>query len=168
MRHTHSSPAKLWLSLAVILVGSAPFTHASFHLMQIEQVIGGINGDTTAQAIQLRLRFFGQEFVSQARLVAYDSTGSNPILLIDLTTDVSHGDLGDRILITSPNFANYTTVPLSSDFIMTSLIPASYLAAGRITWEDDFGTIYWSLSFGGSSYTGPTDGEFDNDSDGEF
>src|ERR1041384_4278592 len=112
-----------------------PTAYASFHLMQIEQVIGGVNGDTTAQAIQLRLRFFGQEFVSQARLVAWDAAGANPVVLIDLTTDVSHGDLGDRILISSPNFANYTSVPLNSDFIMTNLIPASYLAAGRITWE---------------------------------
>ena len=33
-----------------------PAAHATFHLMQIEQVIGGVNGDTTAQAIQLRMR----------------------------------------------------------------------------------------------------------------
>ena len=32
---------------------------ASFHLMQIEQVIGGVHGDTSAQAIQLRIRFPG-------------------------------------------------------------------------------------------------------------
>ena len=31
------------------LATSAP---AAFHVMQIEQVIGGINGDVTAQAIQ--------------------------------------------------------------------------------------------------------------------
>ena len=35
---------------------------ASFHLMQIEQVIGGVNGDTTAQAVQLRMRSFGGNF----------------------------------------------------------------------------------------------------------
>jgi hypothetical protein len=36
----------------------------SFHLMQIEQVIGGVNGDTSAQAIQLRMRAAGENFVS--------------------------------------------------------------------------------------------------------
>ena len=28
---------------------------ATFHFMQIEQVIGGVNGDTSAQAVQLRM-----------------------------------------------------------------------------------------------------------------
>jgi hypothetical protein len=57
---------------------------------------------------------------------------------------------------------------LASDFTLTHLIPASYLAAGRITYEDDFGTIYWSLSFGGSNYSGSTEGDFTNDNDGDF
>ena len=35
---------------------------ATFHFMQIEQVIGGVNGDTTAQAVQLRMRFAGQNY----------------------------------------------------------------------------------------------------------
>ena len=39
--------------------------HATFHLMQIEQVIGGVNGDTSAQAIQLRMRFAGQTQVAE-------------------------------------------------------------------------------------------------------
>jgi hypothetical protein len=51
---------------------------------------------------------------------------------------------------------------------MTNLIPASYLPAGSLTFEDDFGTIYWRLSWGGASYTGPTIGAMDNDLNGDF
>ena len=40
--------------------------YATFHEMQIEQVILSVNGDTTAQAIQLRMRAAGQNFVSGA------------------------------------------------------------------------------------------------------
>lgn len=40
---------------------------AGFHLMQIEQVIGGVQGDPTAQAIQLRMRSAGHNFVLGAR-----------------------------------------------------------------------------------------------------
>ena len=47
--------------------------------MQIAQVIGGVNGDPSAQAIQLRMRTGFQEQVQNARLVVYDMTGSNTL-----------------------------------------------------------------------------------------
>ncbi len=52
----------LVLALFLLVVLTLP-AQASFHLMQIEQVIGGVNGDTNAQAIQLRMRFAGQNLV---------------------------------------------------------------------------------------------------------
>ena len=46
---------------------------AAFHLMEIEQVIGGVNGDTTAQAVQLRMRTGGQNLLAgNALLFAFD------------------------------------------------------------------------------------------------
>ena len=47
-------------------------------------------------------------------------------------------------------------------------IPMSYLAAGQLRFTDDFGTIYWSLSWGGSGFTGTTTGSLTNDADGNF
>jgi hypothetical protein len=41
-------------ALAATLLLPLNRASAAFHFMQIEQVIGGVNGDTTAQAIQLR------------------------------------------------------------------------------------------------------------------
>ena len=41
---------------------------ATFDLMQIEQVIGGVNADVSAQAIQLRMRSPFQCFLEPARL----------------------------------------------------------------------------------------------------
>src|SRR5206468_648785 len=52
------------------------------------------------------------------------------------------------------------------NFTMTNLIPPSYLAAGSLTFEDDFGTIYWRLSWGGAGYTGPGTLNITNDADG--
>ena len=152
--------------LTAITGGSTAF--ASFHIMQIEQVIGGVNGDTSAQAIQLRMRTLGQNFVSQARLIAWDAAGLNPILVKDLTTDVANGAAGDRVLIVSSSFTNLTTPATVPDFVMTQPIPASYLAAGRLTYEDDFGTILWSLSWGGTNYTGPQTGSVVNDAGRKF
>jgi len=158
------------LLLLLLVVGIPWRADASFHLMQIEQVIGGGDGDTSAQAIQLRLRFFGQAFVNGARLRAFDANGQNPILLVDMARDVANGESGDRVLIASPNFGSYATgtLPFVSDFTLANLIPASYLNAGRITYEDDFGSVLWAIAFGGANYTGSNLGTLDNDNDGNF
>lgn len=154
------------LLIAALIIAASP-AFATFHLMQIEQIIGGVNGDTSAQAIQLRGRAAGQDLVSQGKLVVFDATGSNPITL-DLTSNVANGVLGDRILIATPNFASHTTPAAVPNFMFTSLIPASYLAAGSLCWESDTGMILWRVSWGGASYTGPTNGQITNDADGQF
>ena len=144
---------------------------ASFHLMQIEQVIGGVNGDTTAQAIQLRMRAFGENLVSGATLIAYDASGNNPITLGTFTANVTNNTAGTRILIATANFANYVGSPITPDLTMTNPIPASYLAAGRLTYQKPTymaGNALWSVSWGGAGYTGPNTGTLDNDSDGNF
>jgi len=143
---------------------------ANFHFMQIEQVIGGVNGDTTAQAIQLRMRSGGQTFLGSSSLRTVDAAGANEVLLDNMGTSVSNGTLGSRVLITTPNFANYTDIPLVSDFTMVP-IPVSYLAAGQVTFESSSGAItYWSLSWGGSGFTGPTlaNSGTTNDDDGDY
>jgi hypothetical protein len=74
-----------------------------------------------------------------------------------------------RVLIASAGFAGATTPAASPDFTMNNLIPASYLAAGSLTFENAFGTIvYWRLSWGGGSYTGSNSGALTNDADGNF
>ncbi len=153
----------LWVVGSFVLATSA---RGSFHFMQIEQVIGGVNGDTSAQAIQLRMRSAGQKFVSSARLVAYDAAGLNPVIVLDMTNDVANGLAGDRVLIVSTNFANYSSPVMAADFVMTQTIPTNYLAAGRLTFEANAGTIYWSLSWGGANYTGSTTNVISNDADG--
>ena len=162
-------------SVLAFLVAFAPLTlvakpaGASFHLMQIEQVIGGVNGHTDIQAIQLRMRStFPQNLVSQGRLVVRNATGSNPVLLIDFTQDVLNGALGDRVLAATSNFSATTTTDLVPDAVLTNPIPPSYLPAGSLTWEDDFGTVYWRLSWGGATYTGLGTGSTLNDPDGVY
>jgi hypothetical protein len=160
---------RVWFTLAMfsIFLGDTPCSYGAFHFMQIEQIIGGVNGDITAQAIQLRMKSSGQNVVSNAAVRAVDATGSNQVLLEDMTTDVSNSQSGRRILLATPNFANYTSIPLVADFVMDP-IPASYLAAGQVRFMDNGSTIYWSVSWGGSSFTGSTTGSTTNDIDGIF
>jgi hypothetical protein len=159
---------KPFVFVVVSLIGLASPALATFHEMQIEQVIGGVNGDPTAQAIQLRMRFAGQNQVQFAKVVVYDATGSNAITLIQPPTSVANAVAGDRILLVSSNFVNNTSPTTVPDFYLTNLIPASYLAAGRLTWEISGPTILWSVSWGGTNYTGPTTGSTINDPDGNF
>ncbi len=137
---------------------------ATFHFMQIEQVIGGVNGDTTAQAVQLRMRSAGQNLLGGAKLWVRDAAGNNPVLLIDFLVSVPNGVGGARVLIASPSFKATTTPTAIPDFTMTNLIPAGYLAAGSMTFENNTGTqMYWRLSWGGASYTGSNAGSCVND-----
>jgi hypothetical protein len=158
----------LGITLAMVGMVMAVPAFASFHLMQVEQIIGGVNGDPTKQAIQLRTRALGENFVSQGRLTVWDAAGANPIIICDPTTDVPNNAAGVRILIASAGFASATSPAAVPDFIMSQLIPVSYFTAGSITWEDNFGTIYWRVSWGGAAYTGSTFGLSVNDPDANF
>jgi len=159
------------LSTAVAAAMAAPqAAQPSFHFMQIDQVIGGVNGDTTAQAIQLRMRFQFQCFFGNgARLRVHDAAGANPIILAQLDQDLPGCATGDSVLIATPAFASHTVPVVVPDFVIDTPIPESYFAAGSLTFEDAAGTqVYWRLSWGGDEYTGDTSGAAINDDDGEF
>ena len=86
-----------------------PAAYATYHLMQIEQVIGSVDGDTTAQAIQLRMRSLteDQNLVSGSKLVVFDAAGQNPITVLDIPTDVANGSAGFHVLLASANFSSF-------------------------------------------------------------
>jgi len=156
----------LALAAAVWLFPRPAF--ATFHLMQVEQIIAGVDGSTSSQAIQLRMRSSSQNFVSNALLRAWDANGANPVLLKDLTANVSNSAAGARVLLATANFSSHLTAAVTPDAILTNPIPDSYLPAGSITFESDGGTIYWRVSWGGASYTGSNAGVTTNDADGNF
>lgn len=163
-----------------IVIGSlvfAPATFASFHLMKVEQVVGSLNGNPAAQAIQLQMRAPGQGVVSGTKVWAADATGSNRVLLLTFPTNVTNSASGARILLTTSAFTSAMQVSqptFTPDFTLATPMPASYLAAGRVTFEDSLGsvgtpgTIFWSLSWGGAAYTGSNTGSTTNDSNGNF
>ena len=149
---------------------------ADFHIMEIEQVIGGVNGDTSAQAIQLKMRAAGQQVlavvatgVSKAQMVVRDATGANPVLLatFDLPNPVSGACR--PILLATPGFEATSTPAVDEvarDYVM-SPIPASYLPAGSLTFETFGGGItYWRVSWGGGGYSGSHAVNVTNDPDG--
>jgi len=153
--------------MLLAFLGTAVPARASFHEMQIQQAVGGVCGDPSQQAVQLRLRFSFQNLVSGKKLVAYDATGSNPVVLATFNHNVTGFDAGDTILAATPELA--AAAGITPDFTLTQRIPDSYLVAGRVTFEDpDFFGVLWSLAWGGPSYSGDTTGSNINDADGDF
>ncbi len=140
---------------------------ASFHVMQIEQVIAGVNGDTTAQAIQFRMRTSFQNQVQFGTFIVSDANGANPITLATAAGPVPNQGTGVRVLYATPSFMSHTSPSAVVNVTMTNAIPASYLPAGTLTFQNG-ATVYWRLSWGGASYTGPNTGDLTNDGDGNF
>src|ERR1700694_3180829 len=103
----------LVLVATLLSVVFLPTAKASFHFMQIYEVIGGVSGGTSAQAIELRMRLAGQNnfFSNNPKLVAVDAAGANPVTLITLGSNVAFGNFGSTVLITTSNFKNYTSHP---------------------------------------------------------
>jgi len=156
-------------ALALTLCVSPRSAQGSFHFMQIEQVIASVDGDSTAQAIQLRMRSGGQDQVSRAKLRVFDANGRNPIVLIDFDTNVPAAAAGRRILIASERFSSYTHPAAEPDYVMQNLIPVDYLICGSLVFQNDEETLLvWRLSWGGLGYTGSTTGAQTNDDDLEF
>jgi hypothetical protein len=148
----------VWLALMVAVGWPGPAL-AAFHLMEIEQVIGGVGGDTTAQAVQLKMRAAGQQFLNgNARLVARDAAGLNPVVLSTFPLPNPTGGSCREILLATTGFAAHTTPSVGAaerDYLMDP-IPVAYLSAGSLTFETATGTaIYWRVSWGGAGYTGP-------------
>jgi hypothetical protein len=101
-------------------------------------------------------------------MFAWDATGANPVQLKAFPSAVTDFSAGAHVLIGTANLNASTNPPLTPDFVFDNPIPASYIAAGSLTFEDTFGTVYWRVSWGGAAYTGPTNGNITNDADGLF
>src|SRR4051812_16167517 len=123
---------KLFVRATLALGLLSATASAGFHLMQIQEVIGAVNGDPTAQAIQLRMSAGGQTFVQGINVWASNSSGTGRTLVLSIPSNVS-GTTGSTILLASQNFKttmiNGGDTGFAPDFLFTNLIPASYLAA---------------------------------------
>lgn len=152
-------------AVAVLIAAAAP-AGATFHFMQIEQVQGGFCGLSEAQAIQLRMRTAGQNLIGGTELIARNASGNAPVTLLTVPANVANGSGGARILFATPDWVTRAGGP-APDFILDAPIPHAYLEAGKLTFGIS-SIVYWSLAWGGASYTGTNTGATDNDADGNF
>lgn len=147
----------VWAALLTIcaISGAPRPAAAAFHIMQIEQVIGGVGNDPNAQAVQLKMRITGQNLLAgSAQLVVRDAAGANPIILSNFVGTNPPSGACKEILLATPGFSAKTSPAAVPNYTMLAPIPASYLAGGSLLFQQQgTGTIYWRLSWG--SYNGP-------------
>src|SRR5688572_24149161 len=134
-RRVHTTLALLgsWLMLGTLFQsGARADTGASqaFHLVEINKLMVGYNGNTSIQAIELKLISSGENFVGGAFITVYDSL-ANPVTTIGtFPGNVANGLAGDRILCATAAFASAFSI--TPDLVISPGIPA---VTGQVSFE---------------------------------
>ncbi len=102
---------------ALIGVSQAQPSGAAFHIMRVYGVMGGANGDSNVQYVELRMAAAFQNVVSGHHLCFYDATGS-PYARFAFTSNVSNTVNGSSILIGTSEF-DAVWAAGSPDFVLS-------------------------------------------------
>jgi len=125
----HRSLAAL-LGMALGLAVVARPAEASFHLMDISEVLVGFGGDCRIQAVELRMRSPGQTQVN-GHDVFFRDANDGPLGSFRLTRNMANGASGAHILIGTAEFAAISSV--APDFVMTE--PFLRPQGGRVAFD---------------------------------
>ena len=157
MRTRHLRWAALLLLLAVVMLPDSK-AEAVFHLVEIDEVMAGANGDANIQFVEMRMCCFGQNTqVNNAQLLFFDAEGVQTGVFL-FTGDTPPGGNNVSFLTATQAFADLPETP-APDFIM----PAGLLHpdSGKVCYKNvpsppagDF--VNLCLSYG--SFTGSTEG----------
>ena len=125
--------AFLAITLAALATGPAGSANAetqAFHLVEINKLMVGYNGNTNIQALELKLLGAGENFVSGAFVTVYDSVGDPVATLGTFPGNVPNGVAGDRILCATAAFASAFSI--TPDLVITPGIP---MVTGQVSFE---------------------------------
>ncbi len=105
-------------------------TPASFHIVNITKLMAGYNGDTSIQAVELKMTAGGQNLVNGLSIAAYNGSGALLATLGTFAGNVPNALNGDRILCATTNFRD--TFGIIPDLIITPGIP---ITSGQVAFE---------------------------------
>jgi len=114
--------------LAVLVPGPG---HAVFHFANIDEIMSGVGGDTTAQYVEIRMLFSGQGHVAHSRLTAFSCDGSSHTVLLEVPNDVCPANTDGRWTMGTASWATATGV--TPDFTFPTSA-AFGNACGMICW----------------------------------
>ncbi len=141
LRATHPAPlvaaSTLALALTIVLVALSwcpanadPESPQTFHIANITKVMVGFNGDSTIQAVEIKMLLGGENLVSTMQIATYNGSGVKIATLGTFPATVPNGLAGDNILCATPNFQ--TTFGIIPDLLLTPGIPVT---SGQVVYE---------------------------------
>jgi hypothetical protein len=126
----HSRPAVALSLLSLVALLYAPPAGAAFHLNEITTVMVGLNGNTTIQAVELKMLAGGENLVGGMSIKVYDAGGAQVDSLGSFTVSVPAGILGRNILCATGNFA--ATFGITPDLVIK---PGLLVGTGQVSFE---------------------------------
>ena len=141
--------AAAMIALVPLVVLRDSPAQAGFHLMRIDEVMAGVNGDSTIQFVELKMISSGQRFVGGRTIHFYDATGSETGRFT-FPDNVSNGATGSSILVGTLQFAAVSTV--APDFTMS---PGIMSPSGRVCFQTIDCVAYGDFTGSNSGYGSP-------------
>jgi len=130
------------LSVACVLASAVPAL-AAFHFAVIDEVMSGLNGDPTAQYVEIKTLLIGQKYVQNTRLTAFNCDGSSATVLLLVPGNICNGMSGARWSMGTASWAAATGV--TPDFIF----PAGILSpCGMVCWGAPVGPGFFPVDPG--------------------
>jgi hypothetical protein len=133
--------AGLALLPLLALLHSAP-TDAAFHLNEITKIMVGLNGNTTIQAVELKMLTINENLVDGISIKVYDAAGTQVDSLGSFSGPVPNGATGRSILCATPNFA--ATFGIEPDLLIK---PGLLVGTGQVSFEKP-GCLVNAIAYG--------------------
>ena len=125
---------KIFLSLMLVIIVSVQASPAlaTNHLVQIDEIMTGINGDSSIQFVEMRMCCFGQNVWGDVALLAFfDSDGTQ---IGEFIFPSNPPDSGGSVLIATQAFADLPAPTPDPDFIMDPLLDFD---AGKVCYRNN-------------------------------
>jgi len=123
-------PAVALSLLSSVALLHAPPAGAAFHLNEITKVMVGLNGNTTIQAVELKMLATGENLVGGMSIKVYDAGGAQVDSLGSFSGSVPAGIAGRFILCATGNFA--ATFGITPDLVIK---PGLLVGTGQVSYE---------------------------------
>src|SRR5580765_7732853 len=123
------------VAFAAVVVTASP-ARALFHISAIDEVMMGVNGDATAQYVEVRMLFAAQTSVEHSVLAFFTCDGGGVSTQIDgLPANLTHGGNGVRWSMGTAAFATATGV--TPDFTFQPIANNAmntFVPCGMVCW----------------------------------
>ena len=144
------------VSASVFSVRQVQTAEAAFHCMRIHAVMGGYNGDSNIQFVELRMDAGGQTFISGHTIQFFDASGALKAAFT-FPSGITNSAKGDSILIGTAEF-NSSVAGGTADFVFANANTTGSNGGDPLhPVQVPGGTVVFASGIGGCSFAVPVD-----------